>query len=84
MDINADEPGSPTVRMMVTGNPVKEPPATRPSLPLTGVTVGLLVLYDMLKAVSHGMTLGPTRLLRKEGGRRGTITLPWEGCPWKP
>ena len=46
---------------------------------LTGVTVGLLVLYDMLKAVSHGMTLGPTRLLRKEGGRRGTLTLPWDG-----
>jgi cyclic pyranopterin monophosphate synthase len=51
---------------------------------LTGVTVGLLVLYDMLKAVSHGMTLGPTRLLRKEGGRRGTVTQPWEGCPWTP
>jgi cyclic pyranopterin phosphate synthase len=51
---------------------------------LTGVTVGLLVLYDMLKAVSHSMTLGPTRLLRKEGGRRGTLTQPWEGCPWTP
>jgi cyclic pyranopterin phosphate synthase len=51
---------------------------------LTGVTVGLLVLYDMLKAVSHGMTLGPVRLLRKEGGQRGTLDLPWEGCPWHP
>jgi len=51
---------------------------------LTGVTVGLLVLYDMLKAVSHGMTLGPTRLLQKEGGRRGLITLPWPDCPWRP
>ena len=51
---------------------------------LAGVTVGLLVLYDMLKAVSHGMTIGPARLLRKEGGRRGTVTLPWEGCPWAP
>jgi cyclic pyranopterin phosphate synthase len=51
---------------------------------LAGVTVGLLVLYDMLKAVSHGMTLGPVRLLRKEGGRRGTVTLPWAGCPWEP
>jgi cyclic pyranopterin phosphate synthase len=49
---------------------------------LTGVAVGLLVLYDMLKAVSHGMSLGPARLLRKEGGRRGTVTLPWTGCPW--
>jgi cyclic pyranopterin phosphate synthase len=51
---------------------------------LTGVTVGLLVLYDMLKAVSHGMTLGPARLLHKEGGRRGRLDLPWEGCPWQP
>jgi len=51
---------------------------------LAGVTVGLLVLYDMLKAVSHGMVLGPARLLRKEGGRRGTVVLPWEECPWQP
>jgi cyclic pyranopterin monophosphate synthase len=51
---------------------------------LTGVTVGLLVLYDMLKAVSHGMSLGPARLLRKEGGKRGLITLPWAECPWEP
>ncbi len=51
---------------------------------LAGVTVGLLVLYDMLKAVSHDMALGPARLLRKEGGRRGSITVPWDECPWKP
>jgi cyclic pyranopterin phosphate synthase len=51
---------------------------------LAGVTVGLLVLYDMLKAVSHNMALGPARLLRKEGGRRGTLTVPWGECPWKP
>ncbi|MBI1751050.1 MAG: cyclic pyranopterin monophosphate synthase MoaC [Acidobacteria bacterium] len=51
---------------------------------LAGVTVGLLVLYDMLKAVSHGMALGPARLLRKEGGRRGTLVMPWAGCPWEP
>jgi len=51
---------------------------------LTGVTVGLLVLYDMLKAVSQDMSLGPARLLLKEGGRRGLVTLPWADCPWKP
>lgn len=51
---------------------------------LAGVTVGLLVLYDMLKAVSHCMSLGPARLLRKEGGRRGLVAQPWEGCPWEP
>jgi cyclic pyranopterin phosphate synthase len=50
---------------------------------LTGVSLGLLVLYDMLKAVSHRMEVGPVRLLRKEGGRRGLVAEPWEDCPWK-
>jgi cyclic pyranopterin phosphate synthase len=40
---------------------------------LTAVQVGLLTLYDMLKSVDPGMTLGPVRLLEKEGGRHG----PW-------
>ena len=49
---------------------------------LTGVSLGLLVLYDMLKAVSHRMELGPIRLLKKEGGRRGVVLEPWPECPW--
>ena len=49
---------------------------------LTGVSLGLLVLYDMLKAVSHAMTLGPIQLLAKEGGRSGRIDAPWQDCPW--
>jgi len=49
---------------------------------LAGVSVGLLVLYDMLKAVSHEMILGPVRLLRKEGGRRGSLLWAWPECPW--
>lgn len=49
---------------------------------LAGVSVGLLVLYDMLKAASHRMELGPIRLLAKSGGRRGAILEPWEDCPW--
>jgi len=48
---------------------------------LGAVTGGLLTLYDMLKALGHGMTLGPVRLLLKEGGRRGTVVLPWEELP---
>lgn len=48
---------------------------------LAAVTGGLLTLYDMLKALGHGMTLGPVRLLLKEGGRRGTVTLPWDALP---
>jgi cyclic pyranopterin monophosphate synthase len=50
---------------------------------LTGVSLGLLVLYDMLKAVSHRMEIGPVRLLLKEGGRRGLVTHAWEDSPWK-
>jgi cyclic pyranopterin phosphate synthase len=50
---------------------------------LTGVSLGLLVLYDMLKAVSHEMEVGPVRLLLKEGGRRGRVVQPWPDCPWQ-
>jgi len=49
---------------------------------LAGVSSGLLALYDMLKAVSHQMSLGPVRLLLKEGGRRGTVAWPWPESPW--
>lgn len=50
---------------------------------LAGVSAGLLALYDMLKAVSQAMDIGPVRLLLKEGGRRGVVTRPWAGCPWE-
>jgi len=49
---------------------------------LAGASAGLLALYDMLKAVSHEMALGPVRLLLKEGGRRGAIAWPWSDSPW--
>lgn len=49
---------------------------------MAGVTIGLLALYDMLKAASHEMSLGPARLLLKEGGRRGAVAWSWPGCPW--
>ena len=50
---------------------------------LTGVSMGLMTLYDMLKAVSHKMEVGGIRLLLKEGGRRGTVVQPWTDCPWQ-
>jgi cyclic pyranopterin phosphate synthase len=50
---------------------------------MAGVTVGLLALYDMLKAAGHEMELGPVRLLHKSGGRRGTVRWSWPGCPWQ-
>jgi len=40
---------------------------------LTAVAVGLLTVYDMLKAVDRGMTLGPIRLEEKHGGKSGSF-----------
>lgn len=36
---------------------------------LTGVQVGLLTIYDMLKAIDKGMVMKETRLLEKTGGK---------------
>jgi cyclic pyranopterin phosphate synthase len=38
---------------------------------LTAVQIGLLTLYDMVKSADPAMSIGPVRLLRKEGGRHG-------------
>ncbi len=38
---------------------------------LTAVSVGLLTIYDMCKAVDRGMTMDGIRLLEKEGGKSG-------------
>ena len=38
---------------------------------LTAVSVAGLTIYDMCKAVDRGMTIGPTRLLEKTGGKSG-------------
>lgn len=40
---------------------------------LTAVSVGLLTIYDMCKAVDRGMMIGDLKLLLKSGGRSG----PW-------
>lgn len=37
---------------------------------LTGATVAALTLYDMSKAVSHGIVIRDVRLLEKTGGKR--------------
>ncbi len=41
---------------------------------LTAVSVGLLTVYDMCKAVDRGMRIEGIRLLEKEGGRSGHWT----------
>jgi cyclic pyranopterin phosphate synthase len=39
---------------------------------LAAVSVGLLTVYDMCKAVDRGMSIGGVRLLEKHGGRSGS------------
>jgi cyclic pyranopterin phosphate synthase len=43
---------------------------------LTAVTVGLLTIYDMCKAVDRGMRFDAVRLLEKTGGRSGHWVAP--------
>jgi len=38
---------------------------------LTAVSVGLLTIYDMCKAVDRAMSIGEIRLLEKRGGKSG-------------
>ncbi len=38
---------------------------------LTGVSIGLLTIYDMLKAIDKGMVIKNIRLERKSGGKSG-------------
>lgn len=40
---------------------------------LTGVSVALLTIYDMCKAIDRGMVLGDIRLIHKEGGKSGVF-----------
>ena len=37
---------------------------------LMGATAAALTIYDMCKALSHDIEIGPVRLLRKTGGKR--------------
>jgi cyclic pyranopterin phosphate synthase len=38
---------------------------------MAAVSIGALTLYDMIKGVDRGATIGPVRLLEKRGGRSG-------------
>ena len=42
---------------------------------LTATTVTALTIYDMCKAVDRGIQIENIRLIRKSGGKNGTITL---------
>ena len=43
---------------------------------LTAVSVGLLTIYDMCKAVDRGMTISNIKLLEKYGGKSGDWVAP--------
>jgi len=43
---------------------------------LTAVSVALLTIYDMAKAIDKGMTIGDVRLLEKTGGKSGDWRAP--------
>ena len=42
---------------------------------LMAVQIALLTVYDMCKALSHAIVLGPAKLLGKRGGKRDVGTL---------
>lgn len=42
---------------------------------LTGATVAALTVYDMCKALSHAIVIGPAKLLGKRGGKHDMGTL---------
>jgi cyclic pyranopterin phosphate synthase len=49
---------------------------------LTGVSVALLTIYDMCKALDRGMEISGIRLLEKSGGKSGRYTAkPREKAP---
>ena len=48
---------------------------------LTAVSIALLTIYDMCKAVDRGMSIADIRLLEKQGGRSGHWQAASLGCP---
>jgi len=42
---------------------------------VTAVSIGALTIYDMCKAVDRGMRIENVRLVKKSGGKSGTIIL---------
>ncbi|MFC1978515.1 cyclic pyranopterin monophosphate synthase MoaC [Chloroflexota bacterium] len=42
---------------------------------ITAVSISALTIYDMCKAVDHGMKIENVRLVKKSGGKSGTMIL---------
>jgi cyclic pyranopterin monophosphate synthase len=63
------EKRQPAVRLVVTAETVGRTGVEMEAL--TAVSVGLLTIYDMCKAVDRAMTIEDIKLLEKSGGRSG-------------
>ena len=48
---------------------------------LSAVSVALLTIYDMCKAVDRGMVISGVRLMEKIGGKSGRFVAPADGAP---
>lgn len=48
---------------------------------LTGATLAALTVYDMSKALSHAIVIGPAKLLGKRGGKRDVGAWPPMASP---
>lgn len=46
---------------------------------LTGASIAALTVYDMTKALSHAIVIGPLKLLGKRGGKRDVGSISAEG-----
>lgn len=66
IDLRADDAGvTATATVTTTGKTGVEMEA------MTAVSVALLTIYDMAKAIDRGMTIGDVRLMSKTGGKSG-------------
>ena len=70
VEFEVDQPAS-TVHCMVTTETVGRTGVEMEAL--TAVSVALLTIYDMCKAVDRGMIMDGIRLMEKQGGKSG----PW-------
>jgi cyclic pyranopterin phosphate synthase len=68
-ELDGSDPASPCVRCTAQVETLARTGVEMEAL--TAVQVGLLVIYDMLKAVDRGMVIGDVRVLEKHGGKSG-------------
>jgi cyclic pyranopterin phosphate synthase len=66
------DPGALSVRVTASADAADRTGVEMESL--VAASVAALTIYDMLKGVDRGITIGPTRLLAKSGGRTGDFS----------